>query len=93
MKKTKTFKIIWQYLKDDKLKLFLYIFLVFLSYMPPLFNAYIFGSALEQLINKNFNSFALLLIIWSVIDIIFYSLLQIPRDLLYNSLEIKFTKK
>ena len=92
MKKTKSFKIIWQYLKDDKLKLFLYIFLVFLSYMPPLFNAYIFGSALEQLINKNFNSFALLLIIWSVIDIIFYSLLQIPRDLLYNSLEIKFTK-
>ncbi len=92
MKKTKTFKIIWQYLKDDKIKLFLYIFLVFLSYMPPLFNAYIFGSALEQLINKNFNSFALLLVIWSVIDIIFYSLLQIPRDLLYNSLEIKFTK-
>lgn len=92
MKKTKTFKIIWQYLKDDKIKLFLYIFLVFLSYMPPLFNAYIFGSALEQLINKDFNSFALLLVIWSVIDIIFYSLLQIPRDLLYNSLEIKFTK-
>ena len=92
MKKTKTFKIIWQYLKDDKIKLLLYIFLVFLSYMPPLFNAYIFGSALEQLINKNFNSFALLLVIWSVIDIIFYSLLQIPRDLLYNSLEIKFTK-
>ena len=86
MKKTKTFKIIWQYLKDDKIKLLLYIFLVFLSYMPPLFNAYIFGSALEQLINKNFNSFALLLVIWSVIDIIFYSLLQIPRDL-YKKLD------
>ena len=61
MKKTKTFKIIWQYLKDDKIKLFLYIFLVFLSYMPPLFNAYIFGSALEQLINKDFNSLFLFL--------------------------------
>ena len=33
MKKLKHFKIFWDYIKDDKLKLVLYIILVALSYL------------------------------------------------------------
>ena len=36
MKKLKHFKIFWDYIKEDKFKLFLYILLVALSYLPAL---------------------------------------------------------
>ena len=36
MKKLKNFKILWKYLSHDKLKLFLYLFLVVITYVPAL---------------------------------------------------------
>ena len=54
MKKMNSFKILWNYIKEDKLKLFLYIFLVILTYLPVLFSAYFWGKALEYLILKDF---------------------------------------
>lgn len=92
MKKYKTFHVIWQYLKDDKLKVFIWILLVFSSYIPPLLIAFLFGKAAEMLIHNQYNMFLLNLIIWLGLDIVFYAILMIPRDRLYKYLEIKFMK-
>lgn len=92
MKKFSTFKILFHYLKDEKLKMLTYILLVLFTYIPSLVTAYFWGIALEALISNNFNEFVLYLAIWEGIYIFFYTILQIPRDTLYNYLEIKFTK-
>ena len=93
MNKSKSvFSIILHYLKNDKLRLFFYLILVLASYLPALLSAFFWGFALEALINKNLTDFFTYLTIWESIWILFYSLLSIPRDTLYNYLEIKFTK-
>lgn len=92
MKKMKNFKILFRYLKDEKVRLFLYILLVVLSYLPSLLGVCYWGLALEKLVLQDFNGFVFYLIVMSCINILFYSILQIPRDSLYNYLEIKFTK-
>lgn len=90
--KFSTFRILFQYLKNEKLKLFIYILLIFLTYLPSLIAAFIWGFALEFLIKNKFTEFVMYLAIWEGIYIFFYTILQIPRDYLYNYLEIKFTK-
>ena len=92
MKKMKNFKILFRYLKDEKVRLFLYVLLVVLSYLPSLLGVCYWGLALEKLVLQDFNGFVFYLIVMSCINILFYSILQIPRDSLYNYLEIKFTK-
>ena len=92
MKKISNFKILFHYLKDEKLKLFIYVILVLLTYLPSLLTAFVWGMALEELISKRFYNFVLYLAIWEATYILFYTILQIPRDKLYNYLEIKFTK-
>ncbi len=92
MEKLKHFKIFWDYIKDDKLRLILYIILVALSYLPALISVYFWGVAVEALTAKDINSFIFYLAIYEGIYIIFYTFLQIPRDALYTYFEIKFTK-
>ena len=92
MKKVNTFSIIFRYLKNDKLKLFMYLILVLLSYLPSLLAAFFWGFALEKLVLKDFSSFAIYLIIWESIWIFFFVILSIPREIIYNYLEIKFTR-
>ena len=91
MKKVKE-NLIFKYLKEDKLKLIIYLILVFTSYVPSLGAAFFWGLALEKLIIQDFQSFVLYLAIWEGLYILFYSILSMPRDYLYNYLEIKFTK-
>lgn len=91
-KKVKKENLIFKYLKNDKLKLITYLILVFTSYVPSLGAAFFWGLALEKLIIKDFSGFVLYLAIWEGLYIIFYSILSMPRDYLYNYLEIKFTK-
>ena len=92
MKKFSSFKILWHYLKDDKVKLFVYMLLVLLTYLPGLATAIFWGLALEELMGMNLKGFVLYLAIWEGLFIFFYTILQIPRDYLYNYLEIKFMK-
>lgn len=92
MKKKSSFAIIKNYLKDEKLKVFFYLILVLTSYLPSLLSAFFWGFALEALINGEFNNFAIYLIIWESIWILFYAILSVPRDFLYNYLEIKFMR-
>ena len=92
MKKAKYFKILWHYLKNDKTKIIIYITLVLITYLPALISAYLWGRAIECLISNNFTSFMNYLLLWEGILILCYSVLQIPRDKLYNYFEIKFMK-
>ncbi len=92
MKKLSNFKLLFKYFKKDKLKLFLYVFLVLCTYMPALISAYFWGKALEDLISKNISGFVLYLGIWVGIYIICFTFVQYFKDKLYNYLEIKFTK-
>ena len=92
MKKKSSFAIIKNYLKDEKLKVFFYLILVLTSYLPSLLSAFFWGFALEALIKSEFNNFAIYLIIWESIWILFYAILSVPRDFLYNYLEIKFMR-
>ena len=91
-KKINTFKIIFSYLKDEKLKLFFYITLVILTYIPMLLSSFFWGYALEALIDNALTTFMTFLVLRQAMDILFYCALAVPRDLIYNSLEIKFSK-
>lgn len=93
MKKENSLKILWHYIKDDKFKIFIYILLLFLTYLPALVAAYFWGKALEVLIVKDLFKFFMYLGIWSLIYIICYAILQVPRDKLYNYFEIKFMSR
>lgn len=84
--------ILWKYLKDEKLKIIIYIFLILLNYLPALISAYFWGKALECLIIKNLNGFGIYLTIWTSIYIIFYTILKVPTEKIYNYLSIKFMK-
>lgn len=90
--KNNNFKILWHYLKDEKLKLFLYLILVVTTYIPSIVSAVLWGFALEHLTNMNFKMFFIYLVMWESIHIICYAILAIPRDYLYNYLEIKFSR-
>lgn len=90
MKKYNNFKILWHYLKDEKPRLILYMLLVLSSYLPILFAAYFWGKALEFLILKDIMGFIKYLALWEGIYILLFAFLQIPRDKIYNYLEIKF---
>ena len=87
-----TFKLLFRYLKKDKIKIIIYVLLVLLNYTPSLISAYFWGKALECLVVKDMMNFSIYLIVWSLIYIIFYTFLQIPTQKIYNSLTIKFMK-
>jgi len=89
--KMSNFKILFHYLKDEKVKLIIYLFIVFIAYSPSFIGAFFWGIALEKLIEKDVFGFATFLAIWEFIWIFFYGILHIPKDKLYNYLEIKFT--
>ncbi len=92
MKKMRNFKILWHYLKEDKVKFFTYILLVMLTYLPVLLAAFFFGRALEFLLLKELNNFLKCLFYWEGLYIVCYCILQYPRDSILNYLEIKFIK-
>ena len=88
----KPFRIIFRYLKEDKFKLFMYCLLVIASYIPALLTSFLWGFAIEGLIEQDFKKFLLFVSIREVTHIILYTFLSFPRDYLYNYLQIKFTK-
>ena len=92
MKKLRNFKLLFSYLKEDKLKLIVYLILVLLTYLPLLTAAYLWGMAIEELLNNNLMKFVIYFSIWNGIYILCFSVLQVPRDKLYNYFEIKFIR-
>ena len=92
MRAKDNFKILWRYLKDDKVKVFTYFILVVVTYVPALIASILWGFALQHLIDMNYKMFFIFLAIWELTYIMCYSLAAIPRDYIYNYLEIKFSK-
>ena len=90
-KKEKPIKLIFNYLKDEKLRLVIYMILVIMTYVPALLTTFFWGYAIEGLINQDYNKFLIFLIFRESTDIMFYALLAFPRDYLYKYLEIKAT--
>lgn len=90
--KNNSFKLLGYYLRHDKLKIFMYIFLVLINYLPSLISAFFWGKALEHLILRQLDGFVSYLVVWSFIWVIFYTFLQVPTKKLYNYLSIKFMK-
>ena len=91
-KKYNTFRLIFSYLKDEKPRLFLYVFLVIMTYIPVLLSSFFWGYAIQALVDNVFKMFLIFLLLREGTHILFYSVLSIPRDLIYNKLEIKFSK-
>lgn len=78
--KNNTFKIIFSYLKHEKLKLFTYIVLVILTYIPRLLSSFFWGYALEALIENSFTIFMTYLVLRQAMDIlsiVYYQCLEI----------------
>lgn len=88
----KDFKIIVQYLKKRKLKLFMYLLLVGVTMLPDAFGPLLWGLGLEALVAKDMAMFCWYLIGYQTIHILAYSILMSPRQRLYNDLELEFTK-
>lgn len=78
--KNNNFKLLWRYLKDKKLRLFLYIFLILVSHIPGLTAPIFWGFDLESLISGSFINFGLYLFIWESLYIVFFSILDIIRE-------------
>ena len=93
MKKIQNFKILWNYLKDRKIKLFLYLILVILTYIPILISPLLWGLAIEKIFDNNYYGFLLYISLWSGSYILCYSLFQYQKDKIYNDLEISFVKR
>ncbi len=90
MKGLKSFKILFRYFKHDKLKLFTYVLFTILKYFEPLLNTFIWARALQALFDGNQSIFIKCLIIWSMVNITAWVLIQFPESLLFNYLEKKF---
>lgn len=86
------FCLLKKYLKDDKIRLFFYVLLCFCTYTPDILAAIFVGKALEYLLLKDLYNFCIYLILYDGLYLLAYSLLQIPKDYLYNYMEIKFIK-
>ena len=93
MKDIKVFKILWKYLKKEKGMLFLYIFLVALSYMPIFLTSLCWGRAITFLTMNNFNMFSFYIFLYTGVYLLFYGLLYIPEDYAYKYLQITFVKE
>ena len=54
----KKLKLIWSYLKTDKILILLYLLLFGLTYIPPFLTPIFSGYALESLVTNNLNDFS-----------------------------------
>lgn len=90
--KLKNFKLIWQYLKGDKIKLIIYIFLTIAMITPAVLGPILWGNGLEALTKNDAKSFFTILILYTGMYILFYTLCMVPHDKLHNHLEVKFIK-
>lgn len=90
MKALKNFKILFQYFKEDKFELFLYVSFTILKYLEPLVTVFLWANVFQALTDGNQNLFIKNLLLWSLIVIIAWVFIQTPADLIYNKLEKKF---
>lgn len=92
-KKDNSFKLIFHYLKEDKVKMILLVILMICNYIPDLCCPIFIGKALEFLLLKKYALFVKYLVLYFSGYVIVYGLLLIPRMILYNKLQMSFINK
>lgn len=92
-KKDNSFKLIFHYLKEDKVKMILLVILMICNYIPDLCCPIFIGKALEFLLLKKYTLFVKYLVFYFLGYIIVYGVLLIPRMILYNKLQMSFINK
>lgn len=92
-KKDNSFKLIFHYLKEDKVKMILLVILMICNYIPDLCCPIFIGKALEFLLLKKYTLFVKYLVFYFLGYIIVYGVLLIPRTILYNKLQMSFINK
>ena len=92
MKKLSSWRIFFNYLKEEKLKFILYVILVITSCLPA-FIAALWGIAVEYLVANAFHKFVFCVVLYEGIYILTFAVLEVPREYLYNYLENYFMKR
>ena len=92
-KKDNSFKLIFHYLKEDKVKMILLVILIICNYIPDLCCPIFIGKALEFLLLKKYALFVKYLVLYFSGYVIVYGVLLIPRLILYNKLQMSFINK
>ncbi len=92
-KKDNSFKLIFHYLKGDKVKMILLVILMICNYIPDLCCPIFIGKALEFLLLKKYALFVKYLVLYFSGYVIVYGVLLIPRLILYNKLQMSFINK
>ena len=92
-KKDNSFKLIFHYLKGEKVSLVLLVILMVFNYVPNLCCPIFIGKALEFLLLKKNTLFVKYLVFYFLGYIMVYGVLLIPRTILYNKLQMSFINK
>ena len=92
MKKLSSWRIFFSYLKEEKLKFILYVILVITSCLPA-FIAALWGVSVEYLVANAFHKFVFCVVLYEGIYILTFTVLEVPREYLYNYLENYFMKR
>lgn len=92
-KKDNSFKLIFHYLKEDKVKMILLVILMICNYISDLCCPIFIGKALEFLLLKKYALFVKYLVLYFSGYVIVYGVLLIPRLILYNRLQMSFINK
>lgn len=92
MKKLSSWNVFFNYLKEEKCKFILYVILVITSCLPS-FIAALWGVAVEYLVASEFHKFVFCVVLYEGIYILTFTVLEVPREYLYNYLENHFMKR
>ncbi len=92
MKKLSSWNVFFNYLKEEKFKFILYVILVITSCLPS-FIAALWGVAVEYLVASEFHKFVFCVVLYEGIYILTFTVLEVPREYLYNYLENHFMKR
>lgn len=92
-KKDNSFKLIFHYLKGEKVSLVLLVILMVFNYVPNLCCPIFIGKALEFLLLKKYTLFVKYLVLYFSGYVIVYGVFLIPRMILYNKLQMSFINK
>lgn len=88
----KHFKLILKYLKNDKLKIFLYVIFSILLNVLPLVISIVSAYLLDSLTSNKQLSFIFFLVILYLSNVITWSICNVILELIYNKLENNFVK-
>ena len=92
MKDLKNFKIIFKYLKKEKVRVILYILLSIIINIVPLTTSIFWAYTVDNLTTNQEVNFLIFLALFSLSNILSWSIIYTLQELLYNRLEKIFIK-